>query len=78
MRMQAFEREIKENKTKQKKRISTSLLFCFVFRATCVWHTEVPRLGVKLELCHSHRNAGSELGLRPTPQLTGNAGSLTH
>ena len=38
------------------------------------WHTQVPRLGVKLELqlpghSHSHSNARSEQCLQPTPQL---------
>ena len=40
-------------------------------------HTEVPSLGVKSEsraaaagLRHSHSKAGTELNVRPTPQLT--------
>ena len=40
-----------------------------------LWHMEVPRLGVELELTaaglnHSHSNSGSELHLQPTTQLT--------
>ena len=47
------------------------LSFCF-FRAAPM---EVPRLGAESELWlpglhHSHSNSGSELRLRPTPQLT--------
>ena len=33
---------------------------------------------VATSLHHSHSNTGSELHLRPIPQLTGNAGSSTH
>uniref|UniRef100_A0A8W4F7M5 nucleoside-diphosphate kinase n=1 Tax=Sus scrofa TaxID=9823 RepID=A0A8W4F7M5_PIG len=33
---------------------------------------------VTVSLHHSHSNAGSELHLQPSPQLNGNAGSLTH
>ena len=48
--------------------------FCS-FLGLLPWHMEVPRLGgliraVAAGLCHSHRNAGSELPLQPTPQLT--------
>ena len=28
-----------------------------------LWHMEVPRLGVKTSLCHSHSNVGSEPSL---------------
>ena len=46
-------------------------------------HMEVPRLGVKSELhllAYTTATAilDSEPHLQPTPQLTGNAGSLTH
>ena len=34
--------------------------------------------GAAATLCHSLRNTGSEPHLWPTPQLTGNTGSLTH
>ena len=44
------------------------LLF-FVFLGLHLQRMEVPRLGVELELPHSHSNAGSEPHLRPTPQL---------
>ena len=47
-------------------------VFC-LFRAALVAY-RVPRLGVEgasaAGLHHSHSNAGSELRLRPTPQLT--------
>ena len=46
---------------------------CLPFLGPLLWHMEVPRLGVKLELLllslpQSHSNMGSELHLRPTPQ----------
>ena len=49
--------------------------FFFVFLGPHWWHMEVPRLGVQSELTdashsHSHSNTGSELCLRPIPQLT--------
>ena len=45
-----------------------------------LWHMEVPRLGVGLDiqLHHSRNSVGSGVHLRTTPQLMGNAGSLTH
>ena len=52
------------------------LLFVFLpFLGLFLWHMEVPRLGVELELQTSvlhqnHSNAGSEPCLQPTPQLT--------
>ena len=50
------------------------MIFFFVFLGLHLWHMEVTRLGVKLELqllaCHhSHSNAGSKLCLQPTPSL---------
>ena len=50
-------------------------IFFFFFLRPHLWHMEFPRLGVESELQlpslhHSHSNAGSELHLRPTPQLT--------
>ena len=54
----------------------------FVFLGSYSWHMEVPRQGVHsaiaASLHHSHSNTRSELLLQPTPQLHGNAGSLTH
>ena len=63
-----------------------SVLFCFLFFVFCLfvflpflgplpWCMEVPRLGgqigaVAAGLCQSHSNAGSNLRLQPTPQLT--------
>ena len=43
----------------------------FVFLGPHLWHMEVPKLGIELELHYSHRNVRSEL-------CHGNAGSLTH
>ena len=47
---------------------------CFVFLGPHLWHMEVPARGliraVAASLCHSHSNAGSELRLQPTSQLT--------
>ena len=47
---------------------------CISFVGLHLWHMEVSRLGVKLELScwpsHSHSNARSELHLQPTSQLT--------
>ena len=58
----------------------TFFFFFLLFRATSAAHgVSQPRdqIGaVAAGLCHS--NVGSEPHLRPTPQLTGNAGSLTH
>ena len=51
-------------------------LFAFVFLGLHLQHMEIPRLGVELELHHSHSNVGSKPHLQPTPQLTGNARSL--
>ena len=50
-------------------------LFLLSFLGPCLWHMEVPRLGVKLELqlaglYHSHSNARSDLNLQPMLQLT--------
>ena len=50
-------------------------LFLFFFFWPYPWHMEVPRLEGSIGataacLCHSHSNAGSELHLWPTPQLT--------
>ena len=58
------------------------LLFCklffffFFFLGPHLWHMEVPKLGVELELrlpvyITANSNLGSELRLRPTPQLMG-------
>ena len=52
-----------------------SIFSFFVFLGLHPWHMEVPRLGVEMELqlpayTNSHSNSGSELRLRPTPQLT--------
>ena len=49
--------------------IKKNFFFCFFFffLGPHLRHMEVPRLGVESEL---HSNVGSELGLRPTPQLT--------
>ena len=57
--------------------------FFFFFLGLCLWHMEVPRLGVKSELAatglhHSRSNAGSKPGLQPTPQLMANTESPIH
>ena len=54
-------------------------IYFFVFLGLCLWHMEVPRLGVltgatAVGLYNSHSNARSKLLLQPTPH----AGSLTH
>ena len=50
------------------------LLIYFCFLGSYLQHREVPRLGVEsataVGLYHSYSNAGSELCLQPTPQLT--------
>ena len=54
-----------------------SVIFFFFFSFLLglhLWHTEVPRLGVKIraaaaDLLHSHGNARSKPCLQPTPQL---------
>ena len=64
------------------------VLFCFClfvcFLGPHLWHVEVPRLGVELELQlptglhHSHGNTRSEPCLQPTLELAAVlAGSLT-
>ena len=59
--------------------LECSFFFLFVYLVICQGHTrgiwKFHMLGVKLELqppaySHSHRTLGSELCLRPTPQLT--------
>ena len=54
---------------------SSTTLFFFVFclfEGHFPWPVEVPRLGVKSNLClwQSHSNAGSKPCLQPIPQLT--------
>ena len=50
------------------------ILFILLFRATLVAYGSSQVSGQirakAASLCHSHSNAGSELNLRPTPQLT--------
>ena len=48
------------------------IFFIFVFRATPTAGSQAgSRIrAVVASLCHSHSNAGSELSLKPTPQLT--------
>ena len=46
------------------------VLFFFFSPGPHSWHTEVPRVGVKWDLCHCHSNAVSEPHLRTTPQST--------
>ena len=58
-----------------KSNLSYILYFTFVFLGPHLWHTEVPRLGVKPDLqlpAYATATAipGSEPRLRPTPQLT--------
>ena len=49
-----------------------NIFFFFFFLGPHLHHMEVPRLGIGATaagLHHSHSDAGSELRLRPTPQL---------
>ena len=53
----------------------------FFFLGLCLWHMEVPRLGVKLVIAglhNSHTNVGSETHLQPTPQVKAMPHPLTH
>ena len=50
------------------------IYYLFIFSGSHLWHMEVLRLGVELEMIteglhHSHSNAGSELCLGLRPQL---------
>ena len=57
------------------------LLFCLFRTALGVYEGSQARgpIGAAAaSLHHGHSNAGSELCLQPTPQFTGNTGSLTH
>ena len=52
-----------------------TLICCFCFSETQVWHMEAPRLGDQIRataasLHHSHSKAGSKSCLWPIPQLT--------
>ena len=55
--------------------ISFYFPFFLLFLGPHLQHVEVPRIGVTLELYHSHGNSGSEPCLQHTPH---NAESLTH
>ena len=68
---------------KEMKPRSSFFFFFFVFyRATPMAYGDSqardPIEAVAAGQCQSHRNARSEPSLQPTPQLTGNARSLTH
>ena len=64
------------------------VLFCFLFVYVCLFRAACMAYGgsqargqiraIAAGLRHSHSNMGPQLHLQPTPQLTGNAGSLTH
>ena len=57
-------------------------LFFLLFRATLAAHEGSQaraQIGATAaSLCHIHSNVGTKPRLRPTPQFTGNAGSLPH
>ena len=55
------------------------LLFCFVFLGPHLWHMEVPRLGVELELqLPAYTTATATPDLRPTPKITATPDALTY
>ena len=60
----------------------SAFLFIFCFLGPCLWHMEVPRLGVKSELLPlAYTTATATRDLSRTASYTtahGNTGSLTH